>query len=172
MKEEQYEFKWKDIGNITNGRPNLGTTTHVATYRLMQYTLRSTLSKTYGSEATQEIFYKAGELAGKEFCKHMLDTSLELIPFITLLQNKLLDLKIGILKVEHSNLEQMHFTFVIEEDLDCSGLPFTNETTCDYDEGFFAGILFTYSGIEFSVKEIDCWSSGERVCRFDIRKKQ
>jgi hypothetical protein len=57
----------------------------------------------------------------------------------------------------------------VSEDLDCSGLPVTDETVCDYDEGFLMGILKEYSGKDYSVKEIDCWSSGDRVCRFEIK---
>lgn len=167
----KYEFQWENIGDIELGRPNLGTTTHVAVYRLMQYTFRDVLNEKFGIEATKEIFYKAGEIAGRAFCNNMLDKSLELVPFISQLQNTLLELKIGILKVEETNLENMNFTFVIEEDLDCSGLPISNETTCDYDEGLLAGILYEYFGFEFLVKEIDCWSSGDKVCRFEIKRK-
>jgi len=51
-------------------------------------------------------------------------------------------------------------------DLDCSGLPPTDETVCDYDEGFIAGILNHYTKKKFEVKEIDCWASGKQTCRF------
>jgi predicted hydrocarbon binding protein len=60
---------------------------------------------------------------------------------------------------------------VVTEDLDCSGLPVTNETVCDCDEGFIAGILEIYTGSEFDVKEVDCWSKGDRVCRFEAKLK-
>jgi predicted hydrocarbon binding protein len=54
----------------------------------------------------------------------------------------------------------------VGQDLDCSGLPMTNETVCFYDEGFIAGILETYTGKKYDVREIDCWANGDRVCRF------
>jgi predicted hydrocarbon binding protein len=41
---------------------------------------------------------------------------------------------------------------------------------CQYDEGFIGGILDTYVGRPFSVREVDCWASGERVCRFEVRQ--
>ena len=63
----------------------------------------------------------------------------------------------------------MIFTLTVEEDLDCSGLPLTDEVVCQYDEGFIAGIMETYTGQPFHVKEIDCWASGDRVCRFDVK---
>ncbi len=169
LKEDGYIFKWKDIGDIELGRPNLGPATNVAVYRLMQYTMRSVLNQKLGAEQTTQLFYSSGYLAGKEFCINLLNTNLQFYDFISQLQMVLKELAIGILRVEHSDLTTMNFTITVAEDLDCSGLPFTEETVCDYDEGFIAGILDTYTGKAFSVKEIDCWSSGERICRFEIK---
>jgi hypothetical protein len=64
----------------------------------------------------------------------------------------------------------MQFTLTVAEDLDCSGLPFTDEVVCHYDEGFIAGVLEAYTGKPFEAKEIDCWASGDRVCRFDVKE--
>jgi predicted hydrocarbon binding protein len=73
---------------------------------------------------------------------------------------------IGILQFENSDLGSLSFTLTVGEDLDCSGLPVSNETVCEYDEGFISGIFNAYTGKQFIVKEIDCWASGDRVCRF------
>ena len=78
-------------------------------------------------------------------------------------------MKIGILRVEKSDLEKMTFTLTVAEDLDCSGLPVSDKTICAYDEGFFSGLLSAHTGGKFLVKEIDCWCSGDRVCRFDVK---
>ncbi|MDR1184579.1 MAG: 4-vinyl reductase, partial [Coriobacteriales bacterium] len=59
-----------------------------------------------------------------------------------------------------------NLVLTVGQDLDCSGLPMTNETVCFYDEGFIAGILETYTGKKYDVREIDCWANGDRVCRF------
>ena len=75
-------------------------------------------------------------------------------------------LKIGILRIEEADLEKMKFTLTVAEDLDCSGLPASDETICTYDEGFISGLLSEYTGKNFSAKEVDCWCSGDRVCRF------
>ena len=40
------------------------------------------------------------------------------------------------------------------------------ETVCNYDEGFIAGILSEYTEKNYKAQEIDCWATGERVCRF------
>lgn len=171
FKEErkQYSFKWADLGDIESGRPNLGPLTPVAVYRLMQYTLRDVLATRYDVKTANEIIVEAGRLAGSEFCKNVLDTGLAFNEFIADLQEKLKTLKIGILRIEKADMDTMEFSLTVAEDLDCSGLPVCDETVCDYDEGFIAGILNTYTGITFHVKEVDCWASGERICRFAVK---
>jgi len=83
---DNYSFNWADIGDITLGRPNLGNLTNVAVYRLMQYSLRSVINKRLGGKTGKELFFAAGKLAGTEFCKNLLDTTLEFNDFITQLQ--------------------------------------------------------------------------------------
>lgn len=168
FKEERNinKFSWKDLGNIKEGRPNLGPQCTVLGYRLLQYTLRDELIKQFDVEKGREIFKNAGKLAGEEFCKNILDTSLDFNSFIADLQQKLKDHLIGIIKIEKADMESLSFTLTVAEDLDCSGLAFNDETVCEYDEGFISGILNAYTGKQFVVKEIDCWASGDRVCRF------
>lgn len=168
---EDYNFSWNQLGDIAEGRPNLGNKTTVAVYRLMQYTMRAVLEKEYGDERTKELLVMAGRLAGREFCKNMLDVSLPLNKFIAQLHKALIDLSIGIMKVEESDPDNLKFIVAISEDLDCSGLPLKGVTVCDYDEGFIEGIFYVYTGHEFVVKEIDCWTTGERTCRFSINPK-
>lgn len=60
----------------------------------------------------------------------------------------------------------------MDEDLDCSGLPTSGETVCEYDEGFLAGVLGEYTGRTFTAREIDCWAGGERTCRFKVVLKR
>ena len=163
---ETYQFKWEDIGDIEKGRPNLGNMMNVAVYRLMQYTLRDVLVKTLSVEKTNEVLREAGQLAGREFCLNALDRTLPFGEFIAQLQNALLELKVGVLRIEKSDLERLEFIMTVAEDLDCSGLPLSGETVCEYDRGFIAGIFGTYTGKHFHVREIDCWASGARVCRF------
>jgi hypothetical protein len=171
FKEEREEvtFEWNMIGDIGEGRPNLGTTIDVAVYRLMQFTLRDVLIKKFDTETADRIFYDAGELAGREFCKTMINKNNDFNGFFQETQELLSKLKIGILRIEEADLENMNFTMTVAEDLDCSGLPVSDETICNYDEGFISGLLLEYSGKKFDVKEVDCWCSGDRVCRFDVK---
>jgi predicted hydrocarbon binding protein len=171
-KGQNYKFSWQDLGDIGTGRPNLGPQVPVLVYRLLQYTLRDILEVELGKDATDAILTKAGRLAGFQFCKNMLDPQMGFNEFIAQLQRILKEQAIGILRVERVELESMHLVLTVSEDLDCSGLPCTDAVVCKYDEGFIAGLLEAYTGKSFSAKEIDCWASGDRVCRFDVRVDQ
>ena len=167
---DKSNFQWKDLGNIEDGRPNLGDSVPVSVYRLMQFTLRDAIIEKYSPEIADKIFYDAGFLAGKQFCKNILSKNSSTDEFISHLQSKMKEFNIGILRVEELDTDNMHMFFSIEEDLDCSGLEISNETVCDYDEGFIAGIMNEYTGQDFNCREIDCWASGARVCRFEVSK--
>jgi len=162
------KFKWENLGDLSIGRNNLGDSMPVLVYRLLQYSIKDILSREYDSETAANLFRAAGRLAGMELSKNVLDLSGDFDYFVTNLQKQLLDLKIGILRIEKADLENLSLVLTVSEDLDCSGLPVTDETVCDYDEGFIAGILESYTGKKFSVKEIDCWASGDRTCRFTV----
>ncbi len=84
------------------------------------------------------------------------------------LSKKLAEWKIGILEIEDIERETLEMTLTVSEDLDCSGLSKSDQTLCDYDEGFLAGILKAYTGKDFKVEEIACWALGDRVCRFKV----
>ena len=167
----KYNFQWKDLGDIELGRPNLGTSTHVAVYRLMQYTMRDILEKRYGSEETNQLFVDAGFKAGVEFCKNVLDCTLDFEGFIASLSHALEKFGMGILRVEKADTDRFSFILTVSEDLDCSGLPYSGVASCDYDEGFISGIMHAYTSKDFYVKEIDCWATGERTCRFSVELK-
>jgi len=171
FKEERTEsnFNWSMLGNIEEGRPNLGNKTTVDVYRLMQFTLRDVLIKHVGVEKTDEIFFQAGEKAGRELYKSAITRKETFNEFIADLQKTLKDLGIGVLRVESADIEKFTFTLTVAEDLDCSGLPMCDEEICTYDEGFIKGVLSEHTGRNFRVKEIDCWCSGDRVCRFDVK---
>jgi len=164
--ETHNEFKWENLGDIKEGRGDLGEEMPVVVYRLMQYTMLDVLSKAYGSEKANNYFRDAGFLAGKEFARNTLDLTAGFDAFIAGLQNAIQTLKIGILRVEDFDTQTGDLVLTVAQDLDCSGLPITNENICVYDEGFISGILETYTGKKYDVREVDCWASGDRVCRF------
>lgn len=115
------------------------------------------------------MFYSAGEEAGRQLYKNVITKKDDFNEFVQELQHVLKDLRIGVLRIEAADLDKLTFTLAIAEDLDCSGLPVCDEEICTYDEGFIQGILSEHTGKNFRVKEVDCWCSGDRVCRFDIQ---
>ncbi len=161
-------FGLLDWDSVTamDGRVNLGPEMPVLVYRLMQYGLHDHLAEVCSPEFAKEALRGAGERAGKAMCQHVLDTKLPFGEFVASLQKTLKELQIGILRIEESDLENGRFVMTVAEDLDCSGLPVLDETVCYYDEGFIAGILEAYTGKPFHVREVDCWATGDRVCRF------
>ena len=165
-------FSWENLGDLEIGRPNLGLMAPVLVYRLMQYSLKTVLAEKLGPQETKAIFIEAGRLAGEEFCHQLLDTQLDFDRFFVELTKKLADWKIGLLEIEDIRRDVLEMTLTVAEDLDCSGLPKSDQTLCDYDEGFLAGILKAYTGKDFQVEEIACWALGDRICRFKVTVKQ
>jgi hypothetical protein len=160
---------WQKLGNIEEGRKTLGQNMPVLVYRLFQYAIKDVLAEEYGAEKTSDIFRKAGYMAGIEFAENTLHLEGDFDYFIVNLTEILESLKIGFLRVEKSDSGKTHLVLTVSEDLDCSGLPVTGDTVCDYDEGFISGILEKYTGQPFDVREIDCWANGDRTCRFDAK---
>jgi predicted hydrocarbon binding protein len=166
MSKRKYHFYWDLLGNLDLGRPNLGPTSRLEIYRLMQFSLRDVLEQHLDTEQADKIFFAAGKLAGGHFYQNLLASAKDFHEFIKLIQDTFKDLGIGIFRVEKADLEANSFVFTVSEDLDCSGLPQLDYEICTYDEGFIAGLLESFSGKGFVVKEVDCWCLGDRTCRF------
>ena len=102
----------------------------------------------------------------------MLNLNQPLDEFVSELQKKLQELKIGVLRIENVDEESGKIILTVAEDADCSGLPVLGETVCNYDEGFISGILTVSSGKLYTAVEVDCWATGDRVCRFHANVEQ
>lgn len=172
MSKRLYEFSWASIGNIQAGRPNLGHSMSTTIYRLFQYTLRDILEQDFGTEESDKIFYKAGYLGGKSLCLQFIDKYDDLSEYFIKVQEIFQELGIGILRMEKAEMNNLTFTLTVAEDLDCSGLADIGHAVCSYDEGFIAGIFDSFSDTKFEVKEIGCWCSGDRTCRFEIKPNE
>lgn len=163
----KYEFSWEPVGNIEDGRKNLGPYMPVFVYRLFEFSIRTELTKQFGEIKAAEILHNAGKISGLEIANNVLNLNLHINEFLSHLRDFLEKNHIGILRIEEFDQTTGNIIFTLSEDLDCSGLPVTGETVCSYDEGFLAGILEVYTKKEYLVKEIDCWATGSRVCRFE-----
>jgi hypothetical protein len=162
-------FDWSDLGDIAGGRPHLGTEVSVLLYRLMQFSLRDAAIQMHGVTQADEMFRTAGRTAGRAVFDHLLDRPEDVNALVAKVQETFRDLKIGIMRVEHADPDAGSYTLTVAEDLDCSGLPPMGETICAYDEGLIAGLLESCTGLRFEVHEVDCWASGDRVCRFEAK---
>ena len=96
MTNRKYTFSWDLIGDIQLGRPNLGPTTRIEVYRLMQFVFRDVLERRFGTEVTDDLFFEAGKLAGTEFYKKFCAGITDLNEFFSALQKLLLELRMGI----------------------------------------------------------------------------
>ena len=172
MSTRQYAFSWDYVGNVHDGRPNLGNSARIEVYRLFQYTLRDVIEARYGTAESEEVMRESGKLAGQKFCERFVGRRERFDDFVAAAQKALLDFGIGIMRIESADYETLHFTLTVAEDLDCSGLPDKDHTVCHYDEGFLAGVLYSHAGVKFDVREIDCWCTGDRTCRFEAMPLQ
>lgn len=165
----KYEFSWDTaIGcDMDSARPSLGPTTRIEMYRLFQFCLRDVLEQNYGTEQADKLFRDAGVLAGKNFYDQFLSSATDINSLVSLVRESFTALSIGIFRVEVVDANNLCFIFTVDEDLDCSGMPDSSEVVCVYDEGFIQGILEKFSGKAFKVREVDCWCTGSRTCRFN-----
>ncbi len=168
--ERRYEFTWDLLGDLELGRPNLGPSVSLEVYRLMQYCMRDVLEQQLGTEGADRVFYESGKLAGMKFFENVIKGCEGLSQFVAAVQGALKELKVGIFRVERAEPEKGSFVFSVFEDADCSGLPDIDHTVCTYDEGFIAGLMEAFTGDVHDVKEVDCWCTGDRTCRFAVER--
>lgn len=165
--ERKYVFDWDTIiGDMAMARKKLGPYTRVEVYRLFQFTLRDVIEQQFGTDTTDDLFRAAGVLAGRSFFRRFCSGATNIGELVKILQDSFKEFGIGILRVEKSELEKMTFTITVDEDLDCSGMQDNTDVICIYDEGLIQGILQEFTGRGFHVREVDCWCTGERTCRF------
>jgi len=153
-------------------QPKMGDHINLIPYRMLQYTVRDVAERKIGTEPCNQLFYEAGDVAGKFFFDNFMaeHKGLPLNEFVGELQRILKELGVGVLRVEKADAEKGEFVLTVSEDLDCSGLPDMGVEVCNYDEGFVAGIFYKFTGVVFHAKEVDCWCSGDRTCRFVVKR--
>ncbi len=156
------------LGEMGEGRLNLGEEMPMAVYRLFQFTMREVLTEKYGEGEMIDAFRQCGKIAGKAFARENLDLNLDFVAFSVQTTEKLRENKIGLLKIEEVNPGTGKAVLSVQEDLDCSGVGNQGRTLYNYDEGFLEGILEEYTGWSYSVIEVACWGTGASGCRFEV----
>ena len=169
---KEFNAKTVNTSDIQDILPKPGDQINLIPYRILQYTVRDVAEQKIGTEPCNQLFYDAGDVAGHLFFDSFLAEfeGLPLNGFIAELQRILKELGVGVLRVEKADPDKGDFVLTVSEDLDCSGLPDLGLEVCNYDEGFIAGIFYKYTGVTFKAKEVDCWCSGDRTCRFAVSR--
>lgn len=168
INKSKFKFNTDLLGDIEDGRKNLGDTMPVVVYRILEYTMGEALAARFGDEVCIELFREAGRIAGRVFYEMYLCQSKTVNGLFSKWQATFSHMKMGIVRVE-SLQETGDAVLTVSEDLSCSGLPVVGETVCHYDEGFIEGIMNAFSGRHYEATEIDCWATGGRVCRFVVK---
>lgn len=154
------------VGDLKKGRPTLGNLMRVSVYRLLVYSMKAVMTEELGKGKTDKLFYTAGQLAGTTIFRGILKEEKKDFNLFDEIKDLLEKCKIGLFEVKQYDEHTKTFLFVVNEDLDCSGLPIDGETKCAFDEGLISGILSSYFNTEFETKEIGCWATGEKSCIF------
>jgi hypothetical protein len=91
----KYQFSWDLLGDIELGRPNLGQSTRLEVYRLMQFSFRDILEQRYGADEADRIFYDSGFLAGTQFYDNLIGPQGDINEFVKKLQTVLKELGVA-----------------------------------------------------------------------------
>jgi predicted hydrocarbon binding protein len=166
MSSDEKKFRWRDLGDLVAGRPNLGGHLRLEMYRLLEFSLREVMEREVGQEKTDLIFREAGHLAGGAFRRHFLPPTEDLEEYMRELKDTLRTMGAGILRVEEADPERGSFVLTVSEDMDCSGIGGDESDACVYGEGFVAAVIEGFTGKPYRVREVECWRKGDRTCRF------
>lgn len=168
---EEYHFKWETMGRVKAERPDVGTDVPVIVFRLYAYTLRDSIIKHLDVHKANHILKEAGFNAGVEFYNNVIAVSESTGNFFTDFELHFKGWKLGLLVFDEDvNKDSTEYSVKIYQDLNSSGVEHVSETICEWDEGFIAGVLTTYSKANFYVLETECWASGHEFCRFKIKR--
>ena len=74
--------------------------------------------------------------------------------------------KLGEMKINNSS------TIIVMECYHCSKMPNVGKTLCALDEGILEGIFSSRLGIDYSVKETECFGTGYNHCKFVFEEKK
>ncbi len=144
-------FSWADLETSPPAAPTSAKTSPWPSTRLLQYTLRDHPDLRPRGAASRRTVRQGRSLAGFHFCKNILDPALNPNEFLAALQQKLRSFPSESCALK-GRFRKATFTLTVAEELDCSGLPCSEETVCQYDEGFIAGRFRGLHGKPFTEK--------------------
>lgn len=105
--------------------------------------------------ALKQVGRDTGRSLAKDFKS---DTLPELLKEI---QDFWKDNRLGELEVENDYL-------IVSNCFDCGGLPAIGETVCSLDEGMIEGIIEEKTDMHVTVRETECFGTGNKHCKFEL----
>lgn len=162
----KYQFNFDLIHDTKD--TNLGKFVSLDTFRLAQYTLRTVLEEKFGLEVADDLFYKAGKLFGEKFYEQYIFPVENIEEFTNKAQYFLKEKGIGLLRMEETNLLEGKIVLTIGENSERSSLAYADDEPSVYEEGFLAALFSCFTQKKWQAKEIDCWCSDSKTCRFAI----
>lgn len=168
--DKKYRLDWSLIGDIEMGRPTLGHMVSVEVVRMLMLTVKSVIEDSNGSAFAEKVYREAGYQTGQGFFRQYFQTESSSEVFVEQLKKILFKLGIGILNIEYITEACNEIVMTLSEDVECSGMSNHSFEMCHYTEGVISGLLEAHSGSKYLVKEVDCWCTGDRTCRFKATK--
>jgi hypothetical protein len=87
----------------------------------MQLTFHDVINQEFDTASAERIYFKAGDLEGKELFNALITEKKDFNTFVKGLQELLATLRIGTLRIEKADLENLELTLTVADGLECSG---------------------------------------------------
>lgn len=163
-------LKLEVIGNPSSGRPTMGPTTSVITYRIVRLIALDLLEGDKKDQGEKAV-YEAGKIIGKATYEQWVKSADSLEIFVEKITRIFNELKLGVLTVKEVNKKkgELFFRVNVDECASCSGTPKVGRAICQLEGGVLAGLFGAYANTPVEVKEVKCWGLGDKTCEFEIR---
>lgn len=109
------------------------------------------------------VLKSTGRQIGTEVAETMKSDSLE--DLINEIGKFWRDHRLGKMRTQ---VKEKDATLFIEDCYNCSDMPNVEKPLCSLDEGMLEGILEGRLGVKADAKEIECWGTGAKHCRFKV----
>ena len=115
-------------------------------YRLLQFATRVVLERSLGPEEAARILYRGRlrDRAGTGAGRYRPCSGSRFV--CAAASGSALELGVGAIRFEKTDLDAGEIVLTVSEDLDCSGVEEYGEAICTYDEGLIAALLGEFTG--------------------------
>ncbi len=138
--------------------------------QLFLFSIKESLSITYGEGDRDDAFRLAGKIAGTSFTNEFLKLDLSFNDFVLSLKEKLVSYKVASLYVEAYEEETQNIMLLISYDFDSPIAAKMNDHENTFEEGFLSTIFTLYTKKQYMAKRVDAWDSLPKVCRYKVSR--